>query len=235
MTIHYDRPVKNLIHELSETGHVYHTKHKKKSVTFHHNGGDLSFNDILKTWKFRRASAHFDVNGSGHVAQFVHVHEYAWAVGNTQGNNETISIEMANKTGAPDWKVEEVTWKAAARLAGWLFAHVIEDEPTHKNVLLHDHWSATECPGPFVRSIYKELLDEVQYWYKHFHKELQQKKENEKKEQESESEDDEKKYTKSERIIRHIQKLMDVRVDGKWGPKTDEAVLAFRKKHLNKF
>lgn len=228
MTIKYDRHVKDYIKELSETGHVYHTKYPKKSVTFHHNAGKLSFSEILRSWTFRKASAHFDVDGDGDVAQFVHVHEYAWAVGDTEGNRETISIEMANSTGAPDWKVDDKTWKQAARLAGWLFAHVIKEKPTHKNVLLHDHWSATECPGPYVHSIYDKILDEVQTWFHHFRKEMES--------HDDDHKDDHKKdFNKTEQIIADIQKALGITVDGMWGPETDKAVLAFRKKHLNKF
>lgn len=228
--IHYDKQVKDYIDRLSATGHVYHTKYKKKSVTFHHNAGHLSFEDVLRTWTFNKASAHFDIDGGGDVAQFVDVHEYAWAVGNTEGNKETISLEMCNKSGAPEWEVSEVTWKSAARLAGWLFVHVIEEAPTHENVLLHDHWSATACPGPFVHSIYNDILAEVKHWYKHFHDAQQQKEAD----QSTESPQPEH-ISKSEQIIRSIQKLLDLRVDGKWGPKTDAAVLSFRKNHLNKF
>lgn len=235
-TIDYDHHVKNLIDDLSETGHVYHTKYKKKSVTFHHNAGNLNFNDILRAWTFRRASAHFDVDIHGHVAQYVDAEEYAWAVGNTEGNKETISIEMANKNAAPHWEVDEVTWKAAARLAGWLFVHVIEDEPTHSTVLLHDHWSATDCPGPYVHSIYGKLLSEVQHWYRHFMKENEKQDKQSKQDKKDDTNAPEPHYTHSEKIIRTIQEALGgLKVDGRWGAKTDAAVLAFRKKHLNKF
>jgi N-acetyl-anhydromuramyl-L-alanine amidase AmpD len=230
-TIHYDKHVKDLIDELSDTGHVYHTKYKKKSVTFHHNAGNLTFEDVLRVWTFNKASAHFDSDASGDIAQYVEVHEYAWAVGDTEGNKETISIELANKTGAPKWEVAEVTWKSGARLAGFLFAHVIDEAPTHNNVLLHNHWSATTCPGPFIHSIYNQLLDEVQHWYKHFMDEKNKKAETEPKPQ-----PEHRQLTKSEQIIESIQKLLDLKVvDGKWGPHTDAAFLAFRKKHLNNF
>lgn len=231
-TIHYDRPVKDLIDELSETGHVYHTKYRKKSVTFHHNAGNLTFDDVLRTWTFNKASAHFDVNGSAAVAQYVEVHEYAWAVGNTEGNQETISIEMANKTGAPHWEVDEITWKEAARLAAWLFVHVIEEEPTNENVLLHKHWSATACPGPYIQSIYHKLLAEVQKHYKEFSK-------NKHRDDNKKSNDDSPHPEPSaiEKKIMHIQEAVGLtgkQIDGKWGPITDSAVLAFRKKHLYK-
>lgn len=167
-TIDYDRHVTDLIAALSKTKHVTHTRYKKTSVTFHHNGGNLTHNGVLSVWKTRPASAHFDVDARGDVAQYVQVLEYAWAVGNMGGNQSSISIEMANETFAPKWTVSETTWKSAARLAGWLFAHVIKATPTKNNVHYHHDWSATACPGPYMDSIRAEVLAEVQKWYAHF-------------------------------------------------------------------
>lgn len=167
-TIAYDQSVADFIAALSATGHVTHTKYKKTSVTFHHNGGNLTHAGCLSVWKTRPASAHFDVDAHGRVAQYVDVKEYAWAVGNRGGNESTISIEMADETFAPKWEVSETTWKAAARLAGWLFAHVVKEAPTKNNVHYHRDWSATDCPGPYMVSIRAELLAEVQKWYAHF-------------------------------------------------------------------
>lgn len=167
-TIAYDQAVADFISALSATGHVTHTKYKKTSVTFHHNGGNLTHAGVLSVWKTRPASAHFDVDAQGRIAQYVQVQEYAWAVGNRAGNESTISIEMANSSFSPKWEVSEVTWKEAARLAGWLFAHVIKAAPTKDNVHYHHDWSATECPGPFMDSIRSKVLAEVKKWYKHF-------------------------------------------------------------------
>lgn len=167
-TIAYDQHVADYVAALSATGHVTHTKYKKTSVTFHHNGGNLTLAGILSVWKTRPASAHFDVDAQGRVGQYVDVKEYAWAVGNRGGNESTISIEMANHSFAPKWEVSEVTWKGAARLAGWLFAHVIKDTPTKNNIHYHHDWSSTDCPGPYMDSIRSELLAEVQKWYAHF-------------------------------------------------------------------
>lgn len=167
-TIAYDQSVADFIAALSATNHVTHTRYKKTSVTFHHNGGNLTHAGVLSVWKTRPASAHFDVDAHGRVAQYVDVKEYAWAVGNRGGNESTISIEMADETFAPKWEVSETTWKAAARLAGWLFAHVVKETPTKNNVHYHSDWSATECPGPYMDSIRTELLAEVQKWYAHF-------------------------------------------------------------------
>jgi hypothetical protein len=167
-TIAYDKPVKNLIDKLSATGHVTHTAYKKTSVTLHHNGGRLSHEGVLSVWKTRPASAHFDVDSSGAVAQFVKVNEYAWAVGNKAGNQSSISIEMADATLAPGWSVADSTWQSAARLAGWLFFKVVGARPTKSNFFYHHHWSSTDCAGPYMEKIYDKVLTAAQSAYDSF-------------------------------------------------------------------
>jgi hypothetical protein len=167
-TIAYDRPVKNLIDQLSATGHVTHTEYRKTSVTLHHNAGRNTHEQVLGTWRTREASTHFDVDAEGDVCQFVKVNEYAWAVGNTQGNMSTISIEMCNETLAPEWKVADATWQGAARLAGWLFAKVIGEPPSSSNLFYHHHWYATACAGPHMDGIYNKVLAAAQVAYDHF-------------------------------------------------------------------
>ena len=166
--INYDRPMLDLIDELSATGHVTHTKHQKKSVTIHHNGGLLTRRGVLNVWKSRPASAHFDVDAHGRLAQYVRVLEYAWATGDTQGNIESISIEHANVSTSPRWEVAEPTWHAGARLTGWLFADVIEDRPNRHNLFFHHHWKATSCAGPYMEKHYEQYLDRAQRAYEHF-------------------------------------------------------------------
>jgi hypothetical protein len=157
--IAYDYPIKDLIAGLNATGHVTHTQYRKDMVTLHHNGGRLSHEGVLNVWKTRPASAHFDIDGGGHPAQYVKANEYAWACGNTEGNRRSISIEMANSSLSPNWEVAEITWRGAARLAGWLFARVIGTRPTRNNLVMHSHWKATLCAGPHIGRMYNAILD----------------------------------------------------------------------------
>lgn len=165
-TIKYDKPVKDLIAGLNATGHVTHQSFTKKSVTIHHNAGRLSHEGVLEVWKTRPASAHFDVDGNGAVAQYVDVNEFAWATGNNQGNKESISIEMCDSQGEPNWTVSDTTWKSAARLAAWLLLNVVKAAPSSTTIRKHSSWSSTGCPGPFIDSIWDKFLAEVQTQYK---------------------------------------------------------------------
>lgn len=167
-TINYDKGVADFIAGLDATGHVTHTKHRKLSVTFHHNAGRLSLQGILDVWKTRAASAHFQVDGQGRIGQYVRLTEYAWATGNTQGNQESVSIEMANATLAPGYTVADVTIDEACRLAGWIFARAFGFAPTRDNVHHHYDWKSTTCSGPYVRTIREAMFQKVLAYYNEF-------------------------------------------------------------------
>lgn len=209
-TIAYDKPIVNLIDELSATGHVSHRSYKKKSVTFHHNGGMLTHQGVLSVWKTRPASAHFDSDIHGRIAQYVKTLEYAWAVANTEGNQETISIEMCNSTTSPHWEVADITWQEAARLAGWLFVHVIGTRPTSKNVHYHHYWYSTSCAGPYMDKMYGQLLKATQDAYDHF-------------------------VASPTRppvhvltVVERLQSALEIPTDGKWGQVTDIRAVMMR-------
>lgn len=167
-TIAYDRPVRNFIEQLDATGHVSRVQHRKTKVTLHHNGGRLSHEGVLSVWQVRPASAHFNIDAPGTVAQFVRINEYAWATGSTAGNQDSISIEMCNETVGPEWKVGEATWKSAARLAGWIFARVMGTRPNRDTLVRHKYWSATECAGPHTDKVYDQILSLAQQSYDAF-------------------------------------------------------------------
>jgi hypothetical protein len=164
----YDLPVKMLIDGLNKTGHITHTQHRKTMVTLHHNAGRLSHEGVLEVWKTRPASAHLDVDGAGAVAQYAWLNEYAWACGNTKGNQDSISIEMANSGVGGNWPVAEVTWKSAARLAGWIFAKIVGVRPTPANLVMHKHWKATECAGPYITNVMPQILILANQSYDYF-------------------------------------------------------------------
>lgn len=218
-TISYDRPVRNLIDALSATGHVTHASYKKTSVTLHHNAGIFTHDQVLNIWKSRPASAHFDVDAQGAVAQYVAVNEYAWAVGNTAGNQSSISIEMCNSTLVPDWKVSDTTWQSAARLAGWLFAKVIKARPSSSNFFYHHHWYATSCAGPYMDKIYNQVLAAAQKAYDGFVATPSPTPTPTPTPPTSP-------YTKDTVIA--IQGLVEATRDGKWGPGTDNRAMTLR-------
>jgi len=203
--IQYDQPIQNLIADLSATGHVTHSSFPKYSVTVHHNGGVRNtHNDVLNTWRTREASAHFDIDVDGSVAQYVEVNEYAWATGNTDANDHSISIEHADVD--TNWTISEATLNSSARLIGWLFAHYIAGtpRPSTNNVFPHQHWYATACPGPDMMKKLGVLILKAGQWYDYF------------------------KSGHPQTKVQILQQALKTSQDGVWGPATDMGAMGMR-------
>lgn len=222
--IAYDRDIVDLIDELSATGHVTHKAYRKTSVTFHHNAGTGGHEQVLNTWQTRPASAHFNVDREGSVAQFVRVNEYAWATGNTEGNVRSISIEMTNEDGHPDWPVAEVTIDEACRLAAWLHWKVLGAIPTKSTIKFHSDWKATACPGPSVHDQRDEIVALVKAYYNRFIEFIKPEPDPEPSKPPSRPN----RYPQQPEIVKKHQRLLDVTADGKWGPNTDARMTMMR-------
>lgn len=131
--------------------------HAIEFLVIHHMAmvgrGDGSANDAcIRTWRQREASAHYGVDGP-HVRQFVWDSMAAWGAGNLAANVRSISIEHANSTGSPSWKVSDDTLKTGARLAAYL-CHVYKlGRPEWGTTLRrHGEFTQTACPGPYLGS-----------------------------------------------------------------------------------
>lgn len=141
-----------------------------RAVVVHHmasvgNGHGSALDGAYRTWQTRPASAHYGVE-SNLVRQYVRDKDRAWSVGNRKANSETISIEHANSTGGPSWKVSDTTWRTGAKLAAYLHVRYGLGRPV-KNVTLkrHKDFGGTICPGPYMDSIFDQYVGEAQRVY----------------------------------------------------------------------
>lgn len=161
--------------EFDETILTKHfTKQASKNVKFivvHHmtiigDGKGKALDGCWNTWQTRQASAHYGVDGLL-VRQYVWDKDYAWATGSTGGNRDGISIEHANSTGGPDWKVSDDTWKTGAKLAARLHLVYGLGRPVKdKTLRKHGSFIATGCPGPYLGDkIWSKYVAEAQRVY----------------------------------------------------------------------
>lgn len=105
----------------------------------------------LNNWKYFETqtityvSAHFIIDMDGSIIQCLPLNEVAYAVGTTEGNNTSISIECCHpdKTG----KFTDATYESLVKLVSWLCN---EYGLSEKNVKRHyDYWGKA-CPLYFV-------------------------------------------------------------------------------------
>lgn len=117
-------------------------------IVLHHNAGNLSIQDCWDTWQTREASAHYQVDSSGRIGQFVHDWDTAWHAGNGDANRTSIGIEHANNTFSPGWTINDATLDNGAHLVAALcVAYGLGRPQWRVNVFPHSDFSSTACPG----------------------------------------------------------------------------------------
>lgn len=128
-----------------------------KTVTLHHmtivapgdgSSSTVALEGCYRTWQTRQASANYGVSGN-QVWQYVSDNDAAWANASSS-NHETLSIEHANSTAGPGWKVSDKTMETGARLVATLHRLYGLGRPTRKTVRMHRDYFATACPGPYM-------------------------------------------------------------------------------------
>lgn len=114
----------------------------------------------------RGGSAHYGVKGK-QVHQYVREEDTAWAVGDWAGNSCTVSIEVVNSTGAPNWLVDEETFETTCKLVADIAKRnglgKIKFDPngTYPTLSAHRDWSATYCPGDYLYSRMNEIAEKA--------------------------------------------------------------------------
>ncbi len=128
-----------------------------------HHAATTDFDGIARTFQNpnRAASAHFGVGRDGNVDQYVDVANTAWHCGNWQGNISSIGIENVNKSGAPDWLIDDSTFATLVELVRDLAnQNGLGKLVVGKNLFGHKDFSATACPAALYARL-QELADKV--------------------------------------------------------------------------
>jgi hypothetical protein len=127
--------------------------------TFHHMAGNLSLETCQRVLQGAGSSASYGIDASGKVACFVDEDNAPWSDGG-DSNYTTVSVEMANDGGAPDWHVSDATLGKAIQLC----ADVLKRHGLPANastVRYHQQYAATTCPGPYVIGQFGDIIARV--------------------------------------------------------------------------
>lgn len=137
---------------------------KIQFVVIHYNGGNLTTEGCYSVWQTRQASAHYQVESSGTVGQLVHDWDTAWHAGNWDANCKSIGIEHAN---VGDTITDECLDSGAHLTAAVCKVYGLGRPQWMVNVFPHQHFSATDCPGPLRAGTdyNRRYMDLAGRWY----------------------------------------------------------------------
>ena len=139
---------------------------KIRKITIHHMAGNLSVYECGEVFQEREASAHYGIDGSGRVGQYVLEGDRSWSTGSGDNDHQAINIELANKLGDPDWPVSDTTIDKCIELCtdicrrnGISSINYTGDETG--NLTLHKWFMATLCPGPYLEQRMPEIASRI--------------------------------------------------------------------------
>ncbi len=137
-------------------------------ITIHHVAGNLTVEQIgdIFSKREREASSNYGVDNHGRVGMYVEEKNRAWTSSNSDNDNQAVTIEVANITGAPDWKVSDIALNKTIDLCVDIckrnnIKRLNFTGDKTGNLTMHKWFAATACPGPYLESKFPYIANEV--------------------------------------------------------------------------
>lgn len=137
-------------------------------ITIHHMAGNLSIESCGNIFAkaSRKASSNYGIGSDGRIGMYVEEKNRSWCSSSAANDNQAITIEVANDGGAPNWHVSD---KALASLIDLCtdicrrngIARLNFTGDASGNLTQHNYFAATACPGPYLKSKFQYIADEV--------------------------------------------------------------------------
>ena len=141
---------------------------KNKKITIHHVAGITTAKNLgaLFANPSRQASSNYGIGNDGTIGCYCDEDNRSWCSSSRANDEQAITIEVSNSTGAPDWKVSDAAMKSLIKLCVDICErNGIEElnftNDTSGNLTLHRMFAATVCPGPYLESKIPYIVKEV--------------------------------------------------------------------------
>ena len=113
----------------------------------------------------RNASANYCIGNDGKIVCNVEEENRAWTSSSGENDNQAITIEVSNSTGAPEWKISDAAWNSLVNLCidickRYNFTLTFNGTPSG-SLTMHKMFANTNCPGPYLESKFPELAKVV--------------------------------------------------------------------------
>lgn len=150
------------------------------TITIHHAAAvGVSAKQIGMTFQSasRKASSNYGIGADGEIMCYVPENYRAITSSSTANDNRAVTIECANSSGDPDWRVSGATYASLLNLCEdvcrrngkkrmvWIWdktaALAVTPAKDVMRMTLHQWFAATGCPGDYLVSKMPEIAAEV--------------------------------------------------------------------------
>lgn len=133
-------------------------------ITIHHMAGVNSAEGCGRIFQVvgRNGSSHYGIGVNGEIGIYVEEENTAWTDSNWDSNIHSVTIENSNSTTGGDWPVSDATYNSLIKLVADIAKrnNLGTLVPGH-NLTWHSMYTATTCPGDFLRARMQNIADEA--------------------------------------------------------------------------
>jgi len=148
------------------TGNFNKRDHKIDTITIHHMAGDLSLSTCCSSVQARAGSCNYCIDSNGMIGVMIDEEYRAWTSGSRSNDMRAVTIEVANCSGEPDWKISDKAMTSLIALCEDIcrrngIEKLRYTGDTRGNMTMHKWFAATGCPGPYLSSKFGYIANEV--------------------------------------------------------------------------
>ncbi len=138
-------------------------------ITIHHAAMVCNARTIANCFvsRNRSASATYCVGNDGSIVQCVKEADMPWTSSNSDNDNRAVTIEVANRSRGGQWPISDIAMESLIKLC----VDICERNPgigrlnytgdKTGNLTMHCWFANTQCPGPYLKSKFQYIADEV--------------------------------------------------------------------------
>lgn len=137
---------------------------KIEKVTIHHMAGVLTAKQCGSIFQDgnRQASSNYGIGKNGEIALFVDEANTSYADANWDSNCKSVTIECSNSKSGGDWLVSDKVLSSLIKLIADIFKrNGIKKAIKGETITWHSMYSATTCPGNYLRSKMDYIVEKV--------------------------------------------------------------------------
>ena len=137
-------------------------------ITIHHMAGDYSLQSVGNSFANpnRQASSNYGIDSNGNIALYVDESCRAWTSSNKANDNIAVTIEVANCSGSPEWRVSDAAYSALIELCADICKRNGIKQLNYTggatgNLTRHNMFANTSCPGKYLQDRFPQIAQEV--------------------------------------------------------------------------